>query len=119
LARALVLAAIVVGDRQVERRFGVARVEAQRVLEGLLGVGEPTLRVIDHAEHVVEVGERRARGGGLGEVGLGSLVLAAAIMLAAERDQFLDLAHQEPAYINAGWRARYEHRRRDCSSGTW
>ena len=47
LARAVVLAAVVVGDREVERGLGVARVEPQRGLERLLGVLEPALGVID------------------------------------------------------------------------
>src|SRR5262249_35099419 len=64
--------------------------QLERVLERLLGVLEPTLAVIDHAEHVVEIGEARPLRCRFGEERLGLLVLAGVVVLASERDQLID-----------------------------
>ena len=57
LPRRLVLAAVVVGDREVQRGLGVVGVEGQRALEVVLGLREVAARVADDAEHVVHVGQ--------------------------------------------------------------
>jgi hypothetical protein len=97
LARLVVLAAVVVGDRQVERRLGVARVDLERRLEGLLRVGEAPLVVIDDAEHVEDVGEPAVLLHDLREVLLGLVVLASLVVVAPERDELPEpVVHGRP-----------------------
>jgi len=77
---------VVAGDDQVQRRFGVRRVDAQRFVEHLLRLRQPPLLVIDDAQHVVDVGVRRLLAQHLGET-CGCLgVLAGFVMRATARD---------------------------------
>src|SRR5262249_44565811 len=110
-----------------ERGLGVARVEAQRGLERLLGVLEPALGVVDDAEHVVDVGEPGPRAGGLGEERLGALEFASVVVLAAERDELVDsIAHAASlartaaswAAAGSGWACRARRCRVASARGT-
>ena len=89
LPRGLVLAAVVVRHGQVERGLGVARVDRERALEVVLGLGEVAARVADDAEHVVHVGEAVVLVEDLPQHLLGLLELALLIVLAAEEQELL------------------------------
>src|SRR5262249_20302262 len=91
LFRLAIFAEVVVGDREVERGLGVARVDLERLLEVLLGLREAPLAVRDHAEHVEEVGEAAVLARHLMEIRLRLVVLALLVVLLAERHQVAKL----------------------------
>ena len=89
LSGRLVLASVVVGDRQVQRGLGVARVDGERALEVVLRLREVAARMADHAEHVVHVGEAIVLLEHLPQERFGLVELALLIVLAAEEQELL------------------------------
>ncbi len=82
-----VLAEVVAGDHQVQRRLGVRRVEAQRGAEHLLRFDQPPLVVVDDPQHVVDVRVGRLAAQDLGQAGDRLGVLARGVVGAPARDQ--------------------------------
>jgi hypothetical protein len=87
LLRLAVLAEVVEGHGEVERRLGVGRVDLEGLAEHPLGLGELALLMVDDAHHVVDVGVGDVLAQHLGEAGLGLVVLARDVVLAAAHDQ--------------------------------
>ncbi len=82
-----VLAEVVVRHGEVERGFGVGRVDLERAPEHSLGVAEASRLVIDDAQHVVDVGVGHVLAQDLGEAGLRLVVLARDIVIAPARHE--------------------------------
>ena len=91
LAGFRVVAEIVERHHQVQLRLGVVGVEHQRALEPVAREHEVAHAVRDHAEHVEDVGKPIGVLGDLAQQGLGLVVLALGVVLAAEEQELFDM----------------------------
>ena len=97
LAAIVVAAQLVVDDREVERRFGVVRVDGQRPFECFASLLWLPVLVVDEAQHVVDIGEVLVSIADGLEVWPSALVLACPVVLAAVGQVLLDLGVHEDA----------------------
>jgi hypothetical protein len=91
LASRVVFAEVVVGDHQIQLRFGVIRIQAHRLFEVPFGLIEIALGVRDHPEHVENIRESIGFGHDLPQQVLGLVELALLVVLPAQEQQLLDV----------------------------
>src|SRR5215831_1110951 len=87
----LILAEVVVGHGEIERRLRIIGIDVKRLFECLLRLRKPALVMIDDAEHVEDVRVAACSARYFREQALGLVVFSALVMVAAELDQLTDV----------------------------